>query len=531
MRSLLLLHPSRLTGENYGVRVQHIETMQTLLDGHGWVVNALDPLHPAFAGAALSSDVVVVHMLPHREIESLIRIRRGRGLPTVFEISDNFLAIGPWLPPRHLMRSPLVRQNLLYYAATSDAVQVYSPGLAELAAHLNPNIIALDPYVEIQRPRAKPSRFVFGWGGTTSHERDLAPIAPAIVAFCSRHADAVFAFMGDAAMFARLFGALPREQARVQPFGSSGAYLKFVRSLHVGLAPLAASSFNDGRTDTKFATYAACGAVALLQDAPAHAAHRGRALLFGTPGQMLERLESLYAGTLTGDVASRAHAWVTRERSAEALRAQRVRAYERLAPPQPSGEAQRIEPVRRIEPMAEYALRIAAASLRIAAASRGDVADVLDDVLPIAEAHRTYIPAQLLAARALDAAGRPAEALDLLDRAETPPLYADSVAELQLHLVRKVRPAEGEQYLARIASPLARLRIRHREMTDPLAFYRAVLAQQPYDYFALSAAIRILGRDGDPDELHALYERATLVAPELVPAAERPAHLRRFLGE
>jgi hypothetical protein len=518
MRSLLLLHPSRLTGENYGVRVQHIETMQTLLDGHGWVVNALDPFHPAFAGAALSSDVVVVHMLPHREIESLIRIRRGRGLPTVFEISDNFLAIGPWLPPRHLMRSPLVRQNLLYYAATSDAVQVYSTGLAELAAHLNPNIIALDPYVEIQRPRARPSRFVFGWGGTTSHERDLAPIAPAIAAFCSRHADAVFAFMGDAAMFARLFGALPREQARVQPFGSSDAYLEFVRSLHVGLAPLAASSFNDGRTDTKFATYAACGAVALLQDAPAHAAHRGRALLFGTPEQMLERLESLYAGTPNGDVASRAHAWVTRERSAEALRAQRIRAYERLAPPQPAGEAQRIEP------MPEYALRIAAAS-------RGDVADVLDDVLPIAEAHRTYIPAQLLAARALDATGRPAEALDLLDRADVPPLYADSVAELQLHLVRKVRPAEGERFVKRIASPLARLRIGHREATDRLAFYRAVLAQQPYDYFALSAAIRILARGDNADELHALYERAMWVAPELVPAAERPAHLQRFLGE
>ena len=518
MRSLLLVHPSRLTGENYGVRVQHIETMQTLLDGHGWVVNALDPLHPAFAGAALSSDLVVVHMLPHREIESLIRIRRERSLPTVFEISDNFLAVGPWLPPRHLMRSPLVRQNLLYYAATSDAVQVYSTGLAELAAHLNPHVIALDPYVAIQPPRARPPGFVFGWGGTTSHEGDLAPIAPAIIAFCSRHADAVFAFMGDAAMFARLFGALPREQTRVQPFGSYHAYLQFVRSLHAGLAPLATSSFNEGRTDTKFATYAACGAVALLQDAPAHAAHRERALLFRTPEELLELLESVHAGTLAEDVASRAYAWVTRERSAEALRAQRAGAYERFAPPQPAGEAQRIEP------MSKYALRIAAASQR-------EVADMLDDVLPIAEAHRAYIPAQLLTARALDAAGRPAEALDLLDRAETPPLYADSVAELQLHLVRKVRPAEGERYMARIASPLARLRIRHRETTDRLAFYRAVLAQQPYDYFALSAAIRLLGSDGDADELRALYERATFVAPELVPAAERPAHLQRFLGE
>jgi hypothetical protein len=518
VRSLLLVHPSRLTGENSGVRVQHVETMRTLLDGHGWIVNALDPFHPAFAAAALSSDAVVVHMLPHREIESLIRLRRERGLPTVFEISDNFLAIGSWLPPRHQLRSPLVRQNFLYYAAASDAVQVYSTGLAKLAAHLNPNVIALDPYVEIQAPGARPERFVFGWGGTTSHERDLALVAPAIVAFCSRHPDAVFSYMGDAAMFERLFGALPREQARVQPFGSYEAYIEFVRSLRVGLAPLASSSFNEGRTDTKFATYAACGAVALLQDAPAYAAHRERALLFRTPEEMLELLEVLHAGAVGEDVASRARAWVTRERSAEALREQRVRAYERLANSQPAGDAQRIDTI------PEYALRIAAASQQ-------ELAGVLEEVLPIAAAHRGYIPAQLLAARALAAAGRDAEALALLDRAETPPLYADSVAELQLHLVRKVRPAEADRYAQRIASPLSRLRIRRRDTTDMLAFYRAVLAQQPYDYFALSAAIRILGRAGDADELHALYERAVLVAPELVPAAERPAHLQRLLGE
>jgi hypothetical protein len=517
MRSLLIVHPSRLTGENYGVRVQHIETMQTLLDGHGWVVNALDPFHPAFAAAALSSDVVVVHMLPHREIESLIRFRRERGMPTVFEISDNFLAIGSWLPPRHLLRSPLVRQNLLYYAATSDAVQVYSTGLAALAAQVNPNVITLDPYVEIQPLRAKPPGFVFGWGGTTSHERDLAPIAPVIRAFCSRHADAVFAFMGDAAMFARLFESLPAGQARVQPFGSYDAYLDFVRSLRVGLAPLAVSSFNEARTDTKFVTYAACGTVALLQDAPAHAAHRGRALFFRTPEELLELLESLHSGMPNDDVASRAYAWVTRERSAEPLREQRIRAYERFAPPQAAGDAQRVEPI------TDYALQTAAASQR-------QVADVLDDILPIAHAHREYIPAQMLAARALAAAGRAAEALDLLDRADVPPLYTDSVAELQLHLVRNVRPAERERYIERIASPLALLRIRHHETADRLAFYRAVLAQQPYDYFALSAAIRLLGSDGDADELHALYERAALVAPELVPAAEQPEHLRRFLG-
>src|SRR4051812_15319480 len=488
MRSLLIVHPTRLSGENYGVRVQHIDTMQTLLDGHGWVVNALDPFHPAFAHAALASDVVVVHMLPHREIESLIRLRREQGLPTIFEISDNFLAIGPWLPPHHLLRSPLVRQNLLYYAATSDAVQVYSAGLAELAARVNPNVITLDPYVEIQPLRPKPPGFVFGWGGTTSHERDLAPIAPAIEAFCGRHPDAVFAFRGDAEMFARLFRSMPAGQVRMQPFGGYDAYLEFVRSLHVGLAPLAASGFSEGRTDTKFATYAACGTVALLQDAPAHAAHRDRALLFRTPEEMVGMLESLYTGGSIGKVASRAYAWVTRERSADALRAQRVRAYEQLAPPQTAGDPQRIEPI------ADYALQTAGVSHR-------ELADILDDIVPIARAHRGYIPAQLLAARALEAAGRAAEALDLLDRAEVPPLYADSVAELQLHLVRNVRPEDEQRCLARIASPLAQLRIRHRQSADRLAFYRAVLAQQPYDYFALSAVIRLLGRDGDANEL------------------------------
>lgn len=518
MRSLLLLHPSSLTGENYGVHVQHIASMQHLLGaGSGWVVNALDPFHPDFPTLALESDVVVVHGLPHREIESLIRLRRAAGLRTVFEISDNFLDLGPWLPRRHLLRSPLVRQNILFHAASCDAIQVYAPGLAELFAHVNPNIIQFDPWIPIAERPLKGDRFIFGWGGTTSHEHDLAVVAPSIEAFCRRHPDVVFAFMGDGAMFSRLFGALPEEQTIVRPFGDFNTYLEFVRTLHAGLAPLGDTGFNAARSDTKFATYAACGAVAVLQDARPHRVHQERALLFRTPGELEAILESLIADRArVATIADAAYQWVARHRSEDALRQQRISAYEQLAPNGSSATA------RKAGSTPQYALQVASASKAESPVS-------LDVLRGIAHDHPDYAPAQLLAARALESAGCAGEALDLLTRCLPSPLYADLLAETRARLARHARPAEAEQHLAAIASPAVRLRLQHRLMTDPLSFYRAMLEHQPYDYFALAAVIRLLEKDAETPELAELYARATLVAPEMVPVARRPETLARFL--
>lgn len=518
-RRILIVHPSRLRGENHGVFIQHVVSLQWLLtEERGWSVAALDPFHPAFPEAALASDIVVVHMLPHREIEAMIRLRREQALPTIFEFSDNFLGLGEWLPRTHLLRSPLVRQRLLYHASLSDAVQVYAPGLRALFERVNPRVALFDPYVPIVEaaPR-KPGGFVFGWGGTTSHERDLERVAPAIIHFCARHRDVVFAYMGDEAMFRRQFGALPPEQARLSPFGAFDAYLEFVRGLHVGIAPATASAFNAGRSDTKLLSYASSMVAPVLENVPPYDAHAGHALLFGNADELLAALEQLYRDhSLVTELASRALAWAREERGAGRLASQRDGFYRTLLRP---------------EPVAPFEIAPAPPEAdELANLGKRKPEDALASARAIAAAHPAYAQARWAIVSALDALGRGDELLAELDRFDWPLLYGDGVAELRARAIMASRPADAETYIERIRSPSTRLRLRARRDRDRSAFFREVIREQPYDYFALSAIIHALEReDPSSSELEPLYERACLLAPETVPAERRPASLAQFL--
>jgi hypothetical protein len=509
LRRLLLLHPSRLEGENRGIYEQHVASMRALLgDAPGWQVHALDLNHPSFPHAVLAAELVIVHMLAAPEIEAVIRLRRARGLATIFEISDNFLDLGTWLPARHALRNPLVRQRIVYHASIADAVQVYAPGLAELCRHVNERVLQLDPYVPLQaRPESgdRGEGFVIGWGGTTSHEHDLAPIAPVIAELCRRHDDVTFAFIGNRAMGERLFGDIPARQLRMREFSDYASYLDFVRSWHVGLAPMRASAFNAGRTDTKFATYAACAVAPVLEDCDVYRPHAAHAILYRTVEELGEVLESLYENRSRADeIASRAQAWAESERGPERLRAQRLAAYESLAPRE-TGEALILDE------------------------EAPDLSGDVDALRTLVREHPQYARGRLALADALRAAGDEHGALEVLDAGPFPAVLAGLAAERQHALAQRVRPERANDYASRVDSPVARVRLEHRG-SDHGIFLRALLEQQPFDYIALSTLLReLLAGNGDAEELREICVRACLIAPELVPPELRPPSLARFL--
>lgn len=150
--------------------------------------------------------------------------------------------------------------------------------------------------------------------------------------------------------------------------------------------------------------------------------------------------------------------------------------------------------------------------------------DALAIAREIAAAHPTYARARWAIVSALAALGRVDELLEELERFDWPLLYSDGVAEL------RARATNAEEHIARIRSPFTRLRLRARGQQDRDAFFRDILKEQPYDYFALSAVIRNLERDNPlSSDLETLYERACLVAPETVPVERRPASLAQFL--
>jgi hypothetical protein len=324
--------------------------------------------------------------------------------------------------------------------------------------------------------------------------------------------------MGDQALFDELFAEIPERQTRRRPYGTFDQYLEFVRGLHVGLAPLRPSPFNAGRGDTKFGIYAACGAAALLQDAPVYRPHADRARMFATPEDLRRCLDEAYHDRQgLRALAGRAHRWASRARSRSALRVQRERLYRSVLRADAGGDALAVADDSRLGE------RLAALGVREGRERLAGCAEL------IRECPR-YAQAQWLYARTLAALGRDAEALTYADTVDPHPLYADLFAEMQARLAGRLRPDAAPRYAARVRSGVRRLRLEQKRAKDPLLFYRAILGEQPYDFFALSAVIRLIATTNpESPELGELYARAALVAPDTVPTAKRPEHLRPFI--
>lgn len=516
MRQLVVLHQHDVSGENHGVLVQHVGTLAALLADRGWRVSATDCLHPRLAALTMAADVVVVQMLPDPEVEAIVRERRARGRATVFEITDNFLGLAR---DSYSLRSPLVRQHLLYHAWLCDALQVYAAGLEELFGTVNPRIVRFTPYVPI--PERVPDRaagFVLGWGGTRSHAADLAAVAPVVRTFCARHDDVTFDYMGDRSLFDDHFGSIDPARVIVRPFGDHEEYLRFVAGLRVGLAPLRPTPFNAARSDTRFGTYAAYGVAAVLEDGPVYGPRRERARLFRTPAELGDVLEELHREPDEVERLGRAaRAWACAERSRDALAAERDEAYRALlgradeAPaPGPTGEA-----------------GASAQRERLADALRLDATEALGAARRIVADDPSYEQAHLLVARSLERSGDHEAALRYVERLTPSAVYADLFAEVQIRCARRVRPGDVTRLRGGLRSPFRRALSGDGPTVDRV---RAILEHQPYDHFALACAIRLLGRtDPGSPELERLYERAALVSPEDVPADRRPAALAPFL--
>jgi hypothetical protein len=519
---LAVLYPRGLVGENAGLYGLHVASLVELLEPLGWRVEPRSVLDPGFAAAALDADLTVIQMLAEPEAEAVILRRRDIGRPTVYEVTDNVLGVGDWLPRGHAARSPLARQMMLHHAHLADSLQMLVPALAELFAAVNPRAILLQPRTPFpDELPVKPPGFVLGWSGSRSHAVSLAAAAPAVVELCRRHPDATFAFMGDRAVFDQHFGAISPKQRRVEPFGEWDEQMRFVGSLHVGIAPMAATPFNATRSDTRVGLYAGHGVAAVLEDAPPHRPHRDHARIYGTAAELLDALEELFNDRSQVEALARAgREWMERERSTAALGAERDHAYRELL--EGSWGERRNEPPEGPIP-ADPRL-----TERLERAFHQEPAAALATCAELVAQHPGYDQAHLLAARCLERLGRHREVLDYAERLDPSPVYSDLFAELQARAAARVRPSERARYVGEIRSPFRRARI--DTFASPAERDRAVLEHNPYDHFALAGTIARIERD-DPEspELGGLYERACMLSPEDVPGPRRPARLESFL--
>jgi hypothetical protein len=260
-RRILIVHPSTLRGENQGVYVQHVSSLQWLLDGKTAERGGPRSSIPR-SGRSAAGDIVVVHMLPHREIETSASAASARCRPP--ELSDT----SAWRSPGSISTSPLVRQRLLYRHLCDAAG---TPGLQLFAR--KPRVALFDPYVPIPAERRKTGRVCVRLGrnddarGRSARLGDNRGLQRGMQMRSSR--------TWATAMFQR-FPRNPSEQAR-DAVRCVRLYIDSCACRRPGA--FEGPAFTAGRSDMKLLTYAASFVAPVLEDVAPRRARRARAAL------------------------------------------------------------------------------------------------------------------------------------------------------------------------------------------------------------------------------------------------------------
>ncbi len=242
---------------------------------------------PGFAptGAAIApgAEVIVQRdaVADVEAAEALIARVRAAGGRLVFDIDDALHRIGPEHPDHADFAPRLAAMDRIARAA--GEIRCATRALADHYRALGPPVVVEENRLDrrlwreaLARPVAPPRRdgpLQLLYMGTATHDEDLAPVIAAIDALeAARPGGFALTLIGGMA------AAPARPWLRVlTPPAGQRAYPRFVRWLgrqtaadggpfELGLAPLADTAFNAGKSDLKLLDYAALGLASLASD-------------------------------------------------------------------------------------------------------------------------------------------------------------------------------------------------------------------------------------------------------------------------
>lgn len=380
------------------------------------------------------ADVVILQFLHNWDLLSMLDERRAAGKVTVFEANDNFFDVQPWNPVADSWRQQSIRAEYRIFMSQCDAVQTSTPWLANLwkpwARRVQTFANQLTVVPPLSAPPVRP--LTIGWGGSVGHFADLYAIAPSLQRWLNNHPNVHLALMTHE--LAKSFFDLAPERFHFTNFSSLSDYLRFLKSLDIGLAPLLPTDYNRGRSDVKFLEYAVSGVPGIYADLDPYrdsVVEGQTGFLYSTPRQMLERLEQLVADAeLRQRIRSQAHQYVSEERRLEKHIATRLEFYRRLLPASPVGFELPAEILAATEVSGRY-LQLrpqATEEVFLAAQESPPLSQTLDQLEQIGRRFPDYHAAHVTRGRMLNDAKRSAEAFEVLQRALK--LEPDSAATL-----------------------------------------------------------------------------------------------------
>ena len=200
---------------------------------------------------------------------ALIERRRVKGLRTVYEINDQFLALQAWNSTAAFFQNSEHRALTLEIASLCDGLQFTNEELANRFGMLQPNHRAFWNQLATcpQVIPGKGDSHVIGWAGSWGHLKDLEWMLPVLEEVGRLYPTIRFAFMGDP-RFETLWRHWDQDRVSFTPGSDLASYLSFLSTLTIGIAPLRDTEFNRCRSDVKFLEYASQGVVSVLADLP-----------------------------------------------------------------------------------------------------------------------------------------------------------------------------------------------------------------------------------------------------------------------
>ena len=332
---VFLSHPQGRDSGDYSHRVS--QPGQALAQ-HLTVID-IQTSHPDSVAVALKADLLIVTMVADPLVASLIALRKQAGLPTAYEISDDFADFPPNLPAHTFYAQPQIRALVKGMAGDADLLQCSSHGLLRKYAALNahhavfPNQLTEVPALP-QRDRIAPDHPVLGWSGSAGHLDDARHLAQLLQAWWRHRGKPPNDRPSIRIMSSPLIRGVFEAAGCLVDYRPSGGfkdYLAFLDGIDIGFAVIGDTDFSAGRSDGKFLELASRGVVCVASDAgeyPISMQHGQTGLLFADEAGFIAALDALFdSPALLAQIRSAAHAWVRTERTHERGALERLRHY------------------------------------------------------------------------------------------------------------------------------------------------------------------------------------------------------------
>jgi glycosyltransferase involved in cell wall biosynthesis len=268
------------------------------------------------------------------------RLARENNIRLIYEIDDDLWNVPADNPARSLFCGHALRL-LTANVEVAHAVIVTTESLAERVRPLNPNVFVLpncidESVLQVEHIDAAPGDPVrVGWQGSPTHRRDFKEVSHSLMRLLHRDSRVQFWTLGGNYLI-ELEPSARRLAKRIfaAPWVDQDwpLYYKRVSDMHIGLAPLATSIFNNSKSHIKALEYAALGIPCIASNEPPYrdiVQHGVTGFIVNREHEWLRCMQ-----LLVHDDAARAEIGANARRHAEALTIQKnAHLWERVLTP------------------------------------------------------------------------------------------------------------------------------------------------------------------------------------------------------